>query len=386
MTFAPGQESVQTRADVIPLVCASLDRDEIDAAVAVLQSGQFRQGPVCAEFERSFASASGAACACTTANGTTALQLAYESLIKPGDEVLCNAFGFIATASMLVARGAVPIFCDADPRTFNIDPADAAQRITPKTTAIVATHLYGNPADVVALEVLAGRHNLKLIYDAAQAHLATFNGQGMGVFGDAVTYSFYPTKNMTTGEGGMITTNDEQLAFAIACQRDHGLKPGQRYCHVDLGYNYRLTDIAAAIGLKQLEKLPTRTAARRANAARLNTLLADVEQIITPEPTPRAQSSWHQYTIRLVLDRLSIGRDEFAQRLLDDGVPSAVHYPRSIPDQPIMLERAVRRGPTPVSDQLAREVLCLPIHHALTSEQIERLAAAVRCVAQAASR
>lgn len=371
--------------EMIPVVSARLGEEEIGAAVEVLRSGQLRQGRKCAEFESEFAAATGADFALTTCNGTTALQLAYEPIIGPGDEVLCPAFGFIATASMILARGAAPVFCDVHASTFNIDPADAARRITPRTTAVVATHLYGNPADIHAVEELADRHGLSVIYDAAQSHLATYQGRGIGAFGHAVTYSFYPTKNMTTGEGGMVTTNDGELAQRIALLRDHGMELGRRYHHVALGYNYRLTDVAAAIGLAQLRRLPERTARRRANAARLTELLAQCAAVVTPVATEGAGHVYHQYTIRLHLGRLRCSRDEFARLLAAENVGSATHYPRAITEQPIIAERVPAKEPMPVSEQLAREVLCLPVHHDLTEIQIERIAEAVAKVASARS-
>lgn len=376
---------VPVSPEMISVVSARLGESEISAAVEVLRSGQLRQGKKCTEFEREFAAATGAEFALTTCNGTTALQLAYEPIIGPGDDVLCPAFGFIATASMILARGARPIFCDVDARTFNIDAADAQRRITPRTTAVVATHLYGNPADIDAVEGLADRCGLSVIYDAAQSHLATYRGRGIGAFGHAVTYSFYPTKNMTTGEGGMVTTNDEQLAQRIALVRDHGMEPGRRYHHVALGYNYRLTDIAAAIGLAQLRLLPERTAKRRANAERLSRLLAQCPTVITPVPTEGAGHVYHQYAIRLRLDALRCDRDEFARLLAAENVGSATHYPRAISDQPIITELVSDRAPMPVSEQLAREVLCLPVHHDLTDDQVQRIAEAVARIAEAMS-
>ncbi len=369
--------------EMISVVSARLGEEEISAAVEVLRSGQLRQGRKCAEFERAFAAASGAEFALTTCNGTTALQLAYEPIIGPGDDVLCPAFGFIATASMILARGARPVFCDVDERTFNIDAADAERRLTARTTAVVATHLYGNPADIDAVEGLADRCGLSVIYDAAQSHLATYQGRGIGAFGHAVTYSFYPTKNMTTGEGGMITTNDGELAQRLALLRDHGMEPGRRYHHVALGYNYRLTDVAAAIGLAQLRLLPERTAKRRGNAERLSSLLAECPSVITPVPTEGAGHVYHQYTIRLRLESLRCDRDEFVQLLAAEHVGSATHYPRAISDQPIITELVADRAPMPVSEQLAREVLCLPVHHDLTDEQVQRIAEAVVKVAAA---
>jgi len=373
-------------AEMIPVVSARLGEEEINAAIEVLRSGQLRQGRKCAQFETEFAAATGAQFALTTCNGTTALQLAYEPIIGPGDEVLCPAYGFIATASMIIARGARPVFCDVDERTFNIDAADAERRLTPRTTAIVATHLYGNPADIDAVDAVADRHGLSVVYDAAQSHLATYRGQGIGAFGHVTTYSFYPTKNMTTGEGGMITTNDEELASRIALLRDHGMEPGRRYHHVALGYNYRLTDIAAAIGLAQLEKLPGRTARRQANAARLTQGLADCPAIITPIATEQAGHVYHQYTIRVQVDQLRCDRDEFARLLQAEGVGSATHYPRAISDQPIIAELVPERDPMPVSELLATQALCLPVHHDLTEAQIDRIIEAVTKVAAAMAR
>lgn len=370
-------------AEMINVVSARLGEAEINAALDVLRSGNLRQGKRCAEFETAFAAATDAQFALTTCNGTTALQLAYDPIIGPGDDVLCPAYGFLATASMIIARGARPVFCDVDERTFNIDAADAERRLTPRTTAIVATHLYGNPADIDAVDAVADRHGLSVVYDAAQSHLATYRGQGIGAFGHAVTYSFYPTKNMTTGEGGMVTTNDADLAARIALIRDHGMEPGKRYYHVALGYNYRLTDIAAAIGLEQLKMLPDRTARRQANAARLTQGLADCPAVITPIATEGAGHVYHQYTIRVQVDQLRCDRDEFARLLQAEGVGSATHYPRAITDQPIIAQLVPEREPMPISELLATQALCLPVHHDLTDQQIDRIIEAVTKVAAA---
>jgi len=360
-----------------------IEDDEIDAAVNVLRSAAIRQGQQCEQFENEFAQISDARHALTTSNGTTALQLAYQSLIQPGDEVLCPGFTFIATASMVIACGATPVLCEIDPDTFNIDVNDAASRITGRTTAIAPVHLYGNPVDIDAVQSLAEKHNLSVIYDAAQAHLAKYKSKGIGRYGNACTYSFYPTKNMTTGEGGMITTNDPEIQQQCILLRDHGMEPGKRYHHVKLGYNFRLNDIAASIGRIQLAKLPERTRVRQQNAALMTKLLSDVAPVQCPSATPQAEHVYHQYTIRLNLERLRCSRDEFAQHLRSEGIGSAVHYPASLTEQPVFRERFPNLPPLPESERAGREVLCLPIHHALTPRQIESVAEAVRKVAAA---
>lgn len=368
---------------VIPVVSARLQEDEIAAAVAVLRSGQLRAGAKCVEFEQRFASASDASHALTCGNGTIALQLAYEVTLEPGDEVLCPAWTYFATVAMIIARGATPIFCEVDPHTFNLDAADAARRVTPRTRAIAATHLYGNPADIAAISALAAGHGLRVVYDAAQAHLARYQDRGIGAYGDAVTYSFYPTKNMTTGEGGMVTVNDDALAARLAILRDQGQSPSERYVHIGIGYNYRLNDIAAAIGLAQFDKLPQRTARRQQNARTLNSLLSAVPEVSCPYPTPGAESVYHQYTIRLDVDRLRCTRDDFARALSAEGVGSAVHYPRAVTQQPAIRERFPALAPLPVSERLGREVLCLPVHQDLTQDQLARIAEAVAKVCAA---
>lgn len=363
----------------VPLVSTRIEEDEVSAAVEVLRSGMLRQGARCAAFEQAYAAASDAEFALTTCNGTTALQMAYEVAFNPGDDVLCPGYTFMASASMILARGANPVFCDIDPATMNLDVADAAARITPKTTAIVPVHLYGNPVDIDAVEALAGKHNLKIVYDAAQSHFARYRDQGIGAYGDAVTYSFYPTKNMTTGEGGLVTTNDHALADRLALLRDHGMTPGRRYHHETIGYNYRLNDVAAAIGLVQLDKLPLRTTRRQLNAALLSERLGDIDELILPETTPNAEHVFHQYAIRLRLDRLTCTREEFAQALKDEfGVDSAIHYPTPLTTQPAIIERVANLPDLPVAAATAASVLCLPVHHNLDEADLSHVAASIR--------
>ena len=364
----------------VPFMSLALTPEDKAAAMGVLDSGMLRQGPKCAELEKRFSMATGAKHAHTCANGTCALQLAYEPLLQPGDEVLVCAWTYIATASMIVARGCKPVWADCLPDTYQIDVADAEKRITPKTRAIAATHVYGMPVDIDAVEALAKKHNLKIIYDAAQAHLATYKGKGLGEFGDAVTYSFYATKNLGTGEGGMITTNDDDLSFKIQRLRSHG-ESDTKYLHESIGYNYRMNDITAAIGCSRMDRLGEQTDRRREIAARYNERIADVQGVATPATTPGAEPVWHLYTLRLEEGAMSCDRDAFCAALKAEGVPTAVHYPLSLTEQPAF--KGFVTDHPPVARSIAKGVFSLPIHHDLSDEQVDKIADAVAKVAGA---
>lgn len=363
----------------IPFMSTALAPADIEAAIAVLKSGMLRAAKKCEELEARFAALSDAKHAMTCANGTCALQLVYEPLFNPGDEVLVPAWSYIATVSMVVARGGVPVFVEALPDTYQIDMADAARKITPRTKAIAATHLYGCPVDIDAVQALAGAHGLKVIYDAAQSHLATYKGRGIGAFGDAVTYSFYATKNLATGEGGLVTCNDDALARQIKLLRSHG--ETDKYLHEQVGYNYRMNDIAGAIGCSRLDRLADQTNARRRIAGEYDRLLADIPGLSTPKTTPGGEAVYHLYVVQLDPARFRVTRDEFAAALKAEGVPTAVHYPRSLPNQPA-LSRFAKRD-TPIADALADRVMALPMHHDLSEAQVRAVAAAVRKVASA---
>ena len=325
-------------ATPVPFMSTALSPADIDAAMAVLKSGMLRAAKKCEELETRMAALSNARHAMTAANGTVALQLAYEPLLKPGDDVLVPAWTFIATVSMIAARGCRPIFVDALPDTMQMDMADAARKITRSTTGIAATHLYGCPVDIDATQKLAAKHGLKVIYDAAQAHLATYKGKGIGAFGDAVTYSFYATKNLATGEGGMITCNDDTLARKIKLLRSHG--ETDKYLHDSVGYNYRLNDIAGAIGCSRLDRLAAQTAQRRANAARYDGILRSIDGLLPPVTTPGAEAVYHLYVARMDLDKFTCTRDQFCEALKAEGVPTAVHYPRPLTRQPAFAQFA----------------------------------------------
>jgi len=361
----------------VPFMSTGLIQADIDQALAVLKSGMLRAAKKCEELEQRFAAMTGAKHMMTCANGTCALQLAYEPLFQPGDEVLVPAWSYIATVSMIVARGCVPVFVDANPETFQIDMADAARKVTPKTRGIAATHLYGCPVDIDAVQALAAKHGLKVVYDAAQSHLATWKGQGIGKFGDAVTYSFYATKNLGTGEGGSISCNDDALARTIKLLRSHG--ETDKYLHEYVGYNYRMNDITGAIGCSKLDRLEAQTRQRQANAARYDAILARIPGLIAPKTTPGGESVFHLYVAKLDLSKFRCTRDEFCKALGAEGVPTAVHYPRSLPKQPALSKWD--RKDCPIADRLSTQVFALPMHHDLTDEHFRVLEEALAKVA-----
>jgi perosamine synthetase len=370
-------------ATPIPFMSTALSEADIAAANAVLKSGMLRAAKKCEELEQRFAKISGAKFGMTCANGTCALQLAYEPLLKPGDEVLVPAWSYIATVSMVVARGCRPIFVDAIPDTFQFDAADAARKLTRQTTAIAATHLYGCPVDIGAIQKLADKHGLKVIYDAAQSHLATYKGKGIGAYGDAVTYSFYATKNLATGEGGMVTCNDATLAKKIQLLRSHG--ETEKYIHESVGYNYRMNDITGAIGCSRLDRLEAQTTQRQKNAARYDRILAGIDGLLAPATTPGGQAVYHLYVARLDLTKFTCTRDEFCAALKAEGVPTAVHYPRPLTRQPAF---AAYSGPkveqaNPVAEQLSHCVFALPMHHDLSDEHFRIAGEALAKVAAA---
>jgi perosamine synthetase len=363
----------------VPFMSTALTQADKDAVNSVLDTGMLRAAKKCEELEGRWASMTGCEYAMTCANGTVALQLAYEPLVQPGDDVLVPAWSYIATVSMVVARGANPVFVDALPDTYQIDMRDAARKVTRNTTAIAATHLYGCPVDIDAVESFAEEHNLAVVYDAAQAHLATYKGRKLGEFGDAVTYSLYATKNFATGEGGLITCNEESLAREIALLRSHG--ETEKYLHEQVGYNYRMNDMAGALGCSRLDRLIDQTVQRRRVANAYDRMLRQIDGIIAPVATPGSDPVYHLYVCQLDLRRMNCTRDEFCAALKAEGVPTAVHYPRSLPQQPALMKW--NKSDNPVADGLAQRVFALPMHHDLTDDQIRIVGESVHKVAEA---
>jgi perosamine synthetase len=359
----------------IDIANTALTEAEIEAVVRVLRSGMLRQGPQCEAFEQEFGKKVGAKFCYSNANGTAALHLAYMAFLKPGDEVLVPAFTFIATGSTVTMAGGKPVFCDVDPATGLLDLEDAERRITPKTRAIVPVHLFGNVCDIDRFKAFAARHKLVTVWDAAQAHGATWRGTDVGAFGDFACYSFYPTKNMFVGEGGITTTDNPEYAEKLKFMRSHG-QTG-RYVHTMLGLNYRMTDIEAAIGREQLKLLDQRVGARRRNAGILNESLSGVPGIRLLRVTPGAESSWHQFCIVVDETRFGCSRDALAEKLNARGIGTGIHYPRGLHQQPVF-EELYGKQRLPNTEALAQGILALPVHHAVTADDARAVAAAVR--------
>jgi perosamine synthetase len=358
---------------MIPVSKPFIGKEEEEAMVRVMRSGMIAQGEAVAAFERAFASFIGVKHAIATSSGTTALHAALLAAgIGPGDEVIVPSFTFIATATSVSMCGARPVFADVDDRFFTLDPASAEALVTEKTKAVMGVHLFGQPFDIPALSALCREHGLLLLEDAAQAHGSLFRGRKLGSFGRLACFSFYATKNMTTGEGGMVTTDDGGLADRVRLLINHGQK--EKYLHTSLGYNYRMTDMAGAMGLVQLEKLEGMNGRRAANARYLDGHIR-CPGVVTPVVRPESTHVYHQYVLKLERGaRLS--RDGLVKALTARGVGTAVHYPRPVHDQP--LYRGLQgKDPCPVSGRLASSVLSLPVHPLVSEEDLGAIARAV---------
>jgi perosamine synthetase len=355
---------------VIPAAKPIIGEDERAAVDAVLSSGMVAQGPQVAAFEEEFAAVVGDRHCVAVNSGTSALHMALIAVgVKQGDEVIVPSFTFAATANSVRLAGATPVFVDIDKHSFCIDPKAVEAAITPRTRAVMPVHLYGHPADMTAISEIATRHGLWVIEDAAQAHAAQWDGTPVGAFGAAAAFSFYPTKNMTSGEGGMVTTGCDHIARQVRLLRNQGME--QRYRNEIIGFNTRMTDIHAAIGRVQLGKLADWTARRQAIAARFD---AELRGVVTPPVAPRATHVYHQYTIRVPEDR-----DGFATALADLGVGSGVDYPIPVHQLPSFgLDIDL-----PETAAAAVEVLSLPVHPSLTDEDVDTVIAAVNKVAEA---
>ncbi len=361
---------------MIPIARPFVGEEEIAAVAEVMQSGMLAQGEVVTKFEEEFAAYCGVGHGVAVNSGTAALHASLLALgIGPGDEVIVPSFTFIATATSVSMCGARPVMVDVEKSTYTIDPEAVRSQLCPETKAIIGVHLYGQPFDIDPVHEICEEKDLMLIEDCAQAHGATYHGKKVGGFGSVGCFSFYPTKNMTSGEGGMVTTDDEELASHIRRIINHG--QSDKYLHTELGYNFRMTNLSAAIGRVQLNKLDRMNAERQANADYYTTNLKTPG--ITP-PITRAGGThvYHQYVID-VGEECPLSRDGLMAYLREKGIGSAVHYPMPVHRQPLYAGDG-NRDSCPVSDRASQHVLSLPVHPGIGREECAYIAGIINGV------
>jgi perosamine synthetase len=368
MTTPPAMPTTPASSPVA-IARPDIGDEEIAAVTEVLRSGMLAGGKRVAELEERFAAFIGTKHAIAVSNGTVAEMCVFAGLgLGPGDEVITVGHTFNATVSAILYTGATPVFIDIERDTYVMDAKRIEAVITPRTRAICPVHLFGLPADMDMICSIADRHGLAVVEDACQAHGAEFRGRKVGSFGHG-TFSLYGTKNMTTGEGGLITTDDDHLADWIRLYRNQGMR--ERYHHEILGYNFRLTDLQAAIGLCQLDKLERNTDRRRAIAAEYDSAFAELP-IRTPITPPGRTHVFHQYTIDV-----GPSRDEIVADLTAAGIGTGIYYPIPVHRQPYVLERGIHAD-LPVTDAAAARSLSLPMYPVLTDTDQARVIAAVQ--------
>ncbi|HKV91298.1 MAG TPA: DegT/DnrJ/EryC1/StrS aminotransferase family protein [Candidatus Angelobacter sp.] len=377
----------------VPFHVAAVGEEEVQAAAEVIRSGWLTMGMRTLEFERQFAAYVGARHAIAVASGTAALHLALEAAdIKAGDEVLVPVTTFTATGEVVCYMGAKPVLVDVQPGSMNLDCKDAARRITRRTRAIIPVHLAGVPCDMEEIHALASEYNLHVVEDAAHALPASYRGQRVGTLSETSAFSFYATKTLTTGEGGMLTTDDDKIAERVRIMRLHGIERDawKRYSNegswfyqvLAAGFKYNMTDIEAAIGLVQLGKCDELAAARQRIASRYFTAFSAIPALEMPASYSDRQSSWHLYVLRLHLEKLSINRDHFISELKDRGISTSVHFIPLHLHPFYQTAFGHREGEFPQAEAQYARALSLPIYPTMTDVEIEAVIAAVSNVAR----
>jgi len=357
---------------MIPINMPKIGEEEVQAVVKVLRSGMLTSGlgagPMVTDFEKNFAKFTGVKYAVAVNTGTAALHSANASVgIKQGDEVILPSFTFVATAEAVVLAGGKPVFADIDAETYNLSPSAVEKSLTRKTKAILPVDLYGFSADIKPIREVAEKRGLALVEDAAQAHGATYAAKPAGSFADVACWSLYASKNMTTGEGGVITTGNDQVAETLRMIRTHGEKA--KYASLILGNNYRMTEMQAAIGIVQLEKLPAFLAKRRQNAQQLTKILEKNSRLILPCESKDRQHSWYLYTARLK-DGTEVERNKIVEKLKKKEIGAEVYYVNPIHQMPFYREN-FGSAKLPETDKASKQVFSLPIHPGVTVEQVD---------------
>jgi dTDP-4-amino-4,6-dideoxygalactose transaminase len=379
------------RQEFLPFHRPFIDAEEIEEVADTLRSGWLTMGPKTLQFERDFAAYVGAPHAIAVSSATAGLHLAVDALeLRPGDEVITSPYTFTATAAVVLHAGARPVFADIDEQTLALDPGEVARRITPRTRALLPVHMAGHPCDMDALHALAQQHGLAVIEDAAHALPARWRGRMIGTLSDLTVFSFYAGKNITTGEGGMITTAREDLAARLRTRRLHGISrdawkrytaQGAWYYEVEYpGFKYNMTDINAALGLHQLRKSDRFHALRARYAARYRAGLGDVPELLMPAEAPAVEHAWHLFIVRVREERLRIGRDEVIEALRARNIGTSVHFiPLHL--QPFY-QRALDCGPDdfPRATAAYRGAISLPLYPRMTEDDVDDVIDAVRDV------
>ncbi len=384
------EDSLQARKTLLPYGHQQIDEDDIRAVVEVLRSDWITTGPKVAEFEEAFAGYVDARHAVSFSSGTAALHgAAFAAGLGPGDEAITTPMTFCATANCVLYQGAKPVFADVCSDTLNIDPEEVTRRITPQTKAIFPVDYAGHPADLDPILELAERHGLVVIEDACHALGAKYKGRRVGGISHMTVFSFHPVKHITTGEGGMITTDDAKLARRLRMFRNHGIDSDARerqanetwyYEMVALGYNYRLTDIGCALGISQLRRLESNLARRRQIAERYTAVFQEIPGVVPPTVRSDVNPAWHLYPIRLDRRRLTVDRGEIFRALRAEGLGVNVHY---IPlhMHPYYRDRfGYQGGEYPVAERVYEELISLPMFHAMKEKDVEEVVSAVENV------
>ena len=356
---------------MIPINLPKIGEEEIQAVEKVLRSGMLTSGlgagPAVTEFENGFAKFCGVKHAIAVNTGTAALHAAVMAVgAKHGDEIIVPSFTFVATAEAVALAGAKPVFADIDPDTYTLSPSAVEKAVTKKTKAILPVDLYGFSADMKPLREIATKHGIALLEDAAQAHGATYGGKPAGAFSDAACWSMYASKNIMTGEGGVITTDNDQLDETLRMIRTHGEKA--KYASLILGTNYRMSEIQAAIGNVQLQRLPAFVAKRRQNAEQLTKILQKISKLALPYESKDRLHSWYLYTARLK-DGTEEQRDALVAELKKKGIGSEVYYINPVHDMPFYREN-FGSAKLPETEKASKQVFSLPIHPGVTKEQV----------------
>ncbi len=356
---------------MIPIAKPWITEREKKEVLKVLDSGMLASGEWVEKFECRFAKYVGTDFAIATTSGTQALILALEAIGVKCKEVIVPSFTFISTVTSVIRAGGNPVFAEVDPETFTLDPSDVKRKITRRTKAIIPVHLYGHPADMDSILEIAEKRGLIVLEDAAQAHGAEWKDQKVGSIGHIAAFSFYATKNMTTGEGGMVTTNSKKYAEKIRLLINHGQK--KRYLHVELGWNFRMTNIAAAIGLIQLKRLDKMNELRRRNAKFYDKHLRDLVQI--PKVRAEARHVYHLYTIK-VSPQL---RKKLIEEFKREGIGFGIYYPRGVHQQPVM-KKLGYTAKLPITEKLCKEVISIPVHPLVNRKDRQMIVDTIRDV------